>query len=100
MSTSETPGQATSSAPQAQADADRLKPVFRIKRDDLLLVLGAAVLGLAAAAVFAAYQAVSLDGEAVAGRLAEFAANLLWPGVLIFAGVAVIVIGGWKANLD
>jgi hypothetical protein len=71
-----------------------------LTRQDWLLVLCATLLGLAAAAVFAAYRAVSLDGEDVAGRLAEFAANLLWPGVLIFAGVAVVVIGGWKANLD
>ena len=100
MSTPETPGQATSSASQAQASADRLKHVPRVKRQDLLLALCATLLGLATAAVFATYRAVSVDGEDAAGRMAEFAANLLWPGVLIFAGVAVVVVGGWKANLD
>jgi hypothetical protein len=64
------------------------------------LLLSAALLGLAAAAAFAAYRAVSLDGEDTSARLAEFASNLLWPGVLIFGGVAVVICFGWKANLD
>jgi hypothetical protein len=100
MNTSETPGQATGGAPEAQAGPDRLRPVPRVKRDDWLLLLCAALLGFAAAAAFGAYRAVSLDGEDVSGRFAEFASNLLWPGALIFAGVAVVIWMGWKANLD
>jgi hypothetical protein len=71
-----------------------------LNRDDLLLLASSALLGLAAAAAFAAYRAVSASGEDVGGRLAEFGANLFWPGVLIFAGVAAVVWLGWKANLD
>ena len=71
-----------------------------LSRDNLLLLFWSAVLGLAAAAAFSAYRAVSVSGEDVGGRLAEFALNLLWPGVLIFAGVAAVVWLGWKANLD
>ena len=71
-----------------------------LKREDLSLVLSSLLLGLAAACVFAVYRAVSLSDEDVAGRLADFAANLLWPGVLILLAVAAVVFGGWKANLD
>jgi hypothetical protein len=71
-----------------------------LPREDLALLLAALLLGLAVAAAFAAYRAVSADGEDGAGRFAEFAQNLLWPGVLIFAGVAAVVVAGWKANID
>ena len=71
-----------------------------LSREDLLLAASALVLGLLAAAAFAAYRAVSASGEDTAGRLAEFAANVLWPGVLIWAGVAGAVFLGWKANFD
>ena len=70
------------------------------KRENVLLGLVAAALGLAGAAVFAAYRAVSLDGEDTAGRFAEFASNVAWPGVLIVVAVAAVVWFGWKANLD
>jgi hypothetical protein len=71
-----------------------------LNRDDLLLLVSSVALGLLVAGAFAAYRAVSASGEDTAGRLAEFAANLLWPGVLILAGVAAVVWMGWKANLD
>ena len=71
-----------------------------LSREELSLLVWCAVLGLAAAAAFGAFRAVSASGEDVAGRLAEFGMNLLWPGVLIFAGVAAVVWLGWKANLD
>jgi len=64
-----------------------------VAREDLLL-------GLAAGAVFAAYRAVSASADGTADRLAEFAANLMWPGVLILAGVGAAVWFGWKANID
>lgn len=67
-------------------------------REDLLLLCGAALLGLVGAAAFAAYRAVS--AAAGASRLGEFGANFAWPGVLIFLGVAAAVWMGWKANLD
>lgn len=69
-------------------------------RENALLTFAAAALGLAGAAVFAAYRAVSLDGENAGGRFAEFASNVAWPGVLIFVAVAAVVWFGWKANLD
>jgi hypothetical protein len=69
-----------------------------VTREDALLVAAALLLGLAAAAAFAAYRAVSAD--AGADRVAEFAANVLWPGVLIFGGVGAAVWFGWKANID
>ena len=71
-----------------------------LNRDDLLLIVWSAVLGLGVAAAFAAYRAVSLDGEATSSRLVEFAQNLLWPGVLIGGGVGAVVWFGWKANID
>jgi len=71
-----------------------------LAREDLALVLVALLLGLAVAAAFAAYRAVSSADEDAAARLAEFAQNLLWPGVLIFAGIAAVVVAGWKANID
>jgi len=69
-------------------------------REDAVLVLASLLLGLAVAAAFAAYRAVSAADDDAAGRLAEFAQNLLWPGVLIGAGIAAVVVAGWKANID
>jgi hypothetical protein len=69
-------------------------------RENFVLAFVAALLGLAGASVFAAYRAVSADGEDTAGRFAEFASNVAWPGVLIIAAVAAVVWFGWKANLD
>ena len=71
-----------------------------ISREDALLVISAVVLGLIVAAAFGAFRAVSVSDESTGGRFAEFAATLLWPGALIFAGVAAAVWVGWKANLD
>ncbi len=71
-----------------------------LNRGDLILIVSALALGLMTAAAFGAYQAVSADGEGAGGRMGEFAASLLWPGALIFAGVAAVVLAGWKANLD
>lgn len=70
------------------------------RREDVTLAMWSFLLGIAGASVFAVYRAVSLSDENVAGRLAEFGSNLLWPGVLIFVAIAVVVFGGWKANLD
>ena len=67
-----------------------------ITKADALLLIAAALLGLAAASAFGAYQAVNGDD----GAFRDFVVNLAWPGVLIFAGVAAMVWFGWKANLD
>ena len=69
-------------------------------REDLTLLFWSVVLGLAVAAAFGAYRAVSASGEDTGGRFAEFATNLAWPGVLIAGGVAAVVWMGWKANLE
>ncbi|MDP3769012.1 MAG: hypothetical protein Q8S13_13430 [Dehalococcoidia bacterium] len=71
-----------------------------LRREELGLIFASLLVGLAAAAVFGAYRAVSASGENAGGRLVEFAQNLVWPGVLIFGAVAVVVWAGWKANLD
>lgn len=71
-----------------------------LPREDVVLVLASLLLGLAVAAAFAAYRAVSAADDDAASRLAEFAQNLLWPGVLIGAGIAAVVVAGWKANID
>lgn len=71
-----------------------------LKREDLALAVWSLVLGLAGACVFAVYRAVSLSDEDAAGRIAELAASLLFPGSIIFVAVAAVVFGGWKANLD
>ena len=71
-----------------------------LSRQDLTLAGWSVALGLTGAAVFAVYRAVSLSGEDLAGRLGEFASNVLWPGVLIFLAIAAVVFAGWKANLD
>lgn len=71
-----------------------------LSREDLLLLVSSVVLGLAGAAGFAAFRAVSASDADAGGRFAEFASNLLWPGVLIFLGIAAVVWLGWKANLD
>jgi hypothetical protein len=73
---------------------------MRVARENVLLGLVAAALGAGGAAVFAVYRAVSLSDESVSGRLAQFASNAAWPGVLIGIAVAAVVWFGWKANLD
>jgi Zn-dependent protease with chaperone function len=71
---------------------------MKLKREDLLLAASAVALGLGGAAVFAAYRAVSASGDG--SRAGDFAANMAWPGVLIFLAVAAVVWFGWKAELD
>ena len=71
-----------------------------LTREDLLLLLASVALGLAGAALFGAYRAVSASDDGASDRLAVFATSLVWPGVLIIAGVAATVWFGWKTNLD
>lgn len=71
-----------------------------LTRENVYLLFWATVLGLAVAGAFGAYRAVSASGEDADGWFVEFATGLLWPGALIFAGVAGAVFVGWKANID
>ncbi len=71
-----------------------------LTRENVYLLFWATVLGLAVAGAFGAYRAVSASGEDAGGRFVVFATGLLWPGALIFAGVAGAVFVGWKANID
>jgi hypothetical protein len=71
-----------------------------VKRQDIMLAIASLALGLAGAAAFAVFRAVNLSNEDVAGRIAEFGSNMLWPGVLILAAITAVIFGGWKANLD
>jgi len=63
---------------------------------DLVLGAAALVLGLACALGYAAYRAVSAE----TGRGGAFGDAMLFPGVLIVAAVAAMVVLGWKANID
>lgn len=69
----------------------------RARRQDATLGAVALLLGLLVAAAYAGYRAVSLESG---GRGEEFAAVMLWPGVLIVAAVAAMVWLGWKLNID
>ena len=69
-------------------------------RADLLLGLTAVALGVAVAAGYAAWRAVSLEDGSGSARWSEFGEALVLPGLLIVAAVAAMVWFGWKANLD
>lgn len=71
-----------------------------LAREDLLLLASSVALGLAAGIAFAVFRAVSVSGDSSPDRLAVFGENLLWPGALILAAIAIAVWVGWKANLD
>ena len=63
---------------------------------EVVLVVVALGLGLAGAGAYAAWRAVSAEGA----RTLEFFDSLLFPGILIIAGIAAMVWLGWKANID
>ena len=67
---------------------------------DVILAIVAAGLGLLGAAGYAAWHAVSREGVDSAERWSAFGEAMLFPGVLIIAGVAAMVWLGWKANID
>jgi hypothetical protein len=54
------------------------------------------IVSLAAPAVFAAWKAVSADGDAVGEALMA----LLWPGVALYFGALAVLWGGWKIELE
>lgn len=70
------------------------------RRADIVLAVVALLLGLAAAVGYAAWHAVSREGEAAADRWGAFAAAMVFPGLLIVAAIAVVVWMGWKAQID
>jgi len=72
----------------------------RSRAGDIALAAVALALGLAAAAGYGAWRAVSRQGLAAADRWSEFGRAMLFPGLLIIAAVAAMVWLGWKANID
>ena len=68
--------------------------------NDRALAAWSSLLASAGAAAFAAWRAVADEAEGTSERLATFGTSLVWPGLLIFFGIAVIVWMGWKLNLD
>ncbi len=51
---------------------------------------------LLAPLIFAAWEAVSADG----GALADAAIALIWPGVLLYFGTVAVLWAGWKIDLE
>lgn len=74
----------------------------RSQRSAENIALGAFALaaGLAAAAGYGAWRAISRQHIDGAARWSEFGDAMLFPGVLIVAAVAAMVWLGWKANID
>jgi hypothetical protein len=70
------------------------------RRSDVLLAGAGVLLGLAVAAGYGAWRAVSREGASAASRAGEFGEALLFPGVLIVVAIAAMVWFGWKANID
>jgi hypothetical protein len=70
------------------------------RRADALLAAVGFALGMAGAAGYAAWRAVSREGAAAGERWSEFGDAMLFPGVFIVAAVAAMVWFGWKANID
>jgi len=70
-----------------------------MRRADVVLAIVASALGVAGAAAYGAWRAVSADGVR-ADRWGAFGEAMLFPGVLIIAAVAAMVWLGWKANID
>ena len=67
---------------------------------DVILAIVALVLGLAAAAGYGAWRAVSADAASAGDRWSTFGEALMFPGLLVIAAVAAMVWLGWKANID
>jgi hypothetical protein len=70
-----------------------------IGREDAVLLVVAAMLGLAGAAGYAAFRAFTGDA-ATSERWTTFGEAMLFPGLLIIVAVAAMVWLGWKANID
>ena len=70
------------------------------RRSDITLAAVGLALGLAAAAGYGAWGAVSRWGAAAADRWSEFGQAMLFPGALIVIAIAAMVWLGWRANID
>jgi hypothetical protein len=66
------------------------------ERREPLLLWWMPVVALLAPFVFAAWQGVSADGEA----LAEAVSALLWPGVPLYLAAIAVLWAGWKIELE
>jgi hypothetical protein len=67
---------------------------------DIWLALAGTAIGVAAAAGYGAWRAVSREGLDAGARWSEFGEAMLFPGLIIAAAIAAIVWLGWKANID
>jgi hypothetical protein len=67
---------------------------------NVTLAIIALFAGLACAAAYAAWRAISREGIVASARWSEFGEAMLFPGALIIAAVAAMVWLGWKANID
>jgi isocitrate dehydrogenase len=67
---------------------------------DIILAAAALGLGLANAAAYGAWRAMSRQNLDTAARWSEFGDAMLFPGALIVAAAAAMVWLGWKANID
>jgi hypothetical protein len=70
------------------------------RRTDAIVAAAGVVLGVAAAAGYGAWRAVSREDGSGADRFAEFGEAMFFPGVLIIVAIAAMVWLGWKANID
>jgi hypothetical protein len=70
------------------------------RRADAVLVAVAIALGLAGAAAYAAWRAISREGLDSGARWSEFSDAMVFPGAVIVVAIAAMVWLGWKANID
>ena len=73
---------------------------MKLQRTDIILTLAGAVLGVAVAASYGAWRAVSREAISNTARWSEFGDAMIFPGWLIIVAVIAMVWLGWKANID
>jgi len=72
----------------------------RLQRNDIILALVGVFFGVAAAAGYGAWRAVSRESISASARWSEFAGAMLFPGSLVVIAIAAMVWLGWKANIE
>lgn len=70
------------------------------RRLDVALAAVGLVLGVVAAAGYAAWRAISRETATASERWADFGEAMFFPGVLIVVTIVAMVWLGWKANID